>query len=321
MELYINGSSAISAYGTRAAGSGETQPGFIAREPDYREIIDVRSLRRMSRIMRMALATARGALSEAQFSAPDAIITATGLGCLEDTGNFLTKMCDPENRMMNPTAFIQSIHNTMGGLIAMQLGVQGYNNTVTQDVLSFEQALLDSVLLLEENPGLKILLGGIDELTPLKQHLTERLARAMKQDPDACAQGEGGSFFCLSSNPGKVKLQTLLFSGPGDAALIREYIAEVSNRAVKTLLLSGRCGNADDSAYARLPANTLPLPEIRYRYLCGDYPTSAAFAFWLGNQILTRQLLPENVPAETQEILIWHAYAARQHSLIHLSAC
>ena len=61
-------------------------------EPDYKNFIDVKMIRRMSRIIRMGVAAATECLQEAGISQPDAIITGTAYGCLEDTGVFLTRM-------------------------------------------------------------------------------------------------------------------------------------------------------------------------------------------------------------------------------------
>ena len=61
-------------------------------EPDYKAFIDPKALRRMSRIIRMGVAAARACLQEASLATPDAIVTGTGYGCLEDTGLFLTSM-------------------------------------------------------------------------------------------------------------------------------------------------------------------------------------------------------------------------------------
>ena len=59
-------------------------------QPDYSQFVDVRQLRRMSRVIKMGVASGTLALREAGITAPDGIITGTGFGCLEDTGIFLS---------------------------------------------------------------------------------------------------------------------------------------------------------------------------------------------------------------------------------------
>lgn len=320
MNLYINGSSCISAFDSQQGLKAGNDGRFTCLEPDYKLIIDPRLLRRMSRIMRMGLATAIRTLGGTNVHIPQAVITATGFGCLDDTGNFLVKMCDPDNRMMNPTAFIQSIHNTMGGQIAMHLKSHGYNNTFTQDVLSFEHALLDTILLLEESTAESVLLGGIDELTELKHELTDRLFKAQKESKEYYGQGEGSAFFSLSAVPSSVKLGTLILSQDSKHADLSDYISSHLALEEKTLILLGKSGGYSDDSYSFIEEIIGTTPSLNYKKYCGDYPTSCAFATWLASEMLQQKVVHAAMP-KPEHILIYHAYSDRPHSLIHLSAC
>src|SRR5579862_7192864 len=80
-------------------------------EPDYNEAIDPRSIRRMSRIIKMSVASALACLKEAEITKPDAIVTDTAYGCLEDTSIFLTNMVQEDEEPATPVAFVQSTHN------------------------------------------------------------------------------------------------------------------------------------------------------------------------------------------------------------------
>ncbi len=92
-----------------------------AIEPDYSEYIDHKSIRRMSRVIRMSVASALQCLSKAKIINPDAIITGTAYGCLEDTGSFLTNMVIMDEDPLSPISFVQSTHNTIGAQIAFLL--------------------------------------------------------------------------------------------------------------------------------------------------------------------------------------------------------
>ena len=63
-------------------------------EPDYKTYIDPKLIRRMSRIIKMGVAAAMDCLQESGVAVPDAIVTGTAYGCLEDTGIFLSKMVE-----------------------------------------------------------------------------------------------------------------------------------------------------------------------------------------------------------------------------------
>ncbi|MDO9254529.1 MAG: beta-ketoacyl synthase chain length factor [Bacteroidales bacterium] len=320
MDLYINATSSISAFDSLQGLQTGDADRFTCIEPDYKLIIDPRQLRRMSRIMRMGLASAIKTLEIANVQTPQSVITATGLGCLDDTGNFLVKMCDPDNRMMNPTAFIQSIHNTMGGQIAMHLKSNCYNNTFTQDVLSFEHALLDTIMLLEEGSIESVLLGGIDELTELKHELTSRLFKAQKESKGYFGQGEGSAFFSISGMKSQVKLETLILSQDVKHADITDYVYNHLASKGKTLILNGKCGGNSDEAYTLTGQIFGSAPTISYKKYCGDYPTSCAFATWLASEILTQDVVFDAIP-HPEHVLIYHAYLDRPHTLIHLSVC
>jgi len=320
MDLYINGTSSISAFDSLQGLHVENANRFTCNEPDYKLIIDPRQLRRMSRIMRMGLASAIKTLEIANVHTPQAVITATGLGCLDDTGNFLVKMCDPDNRMMNPTAFIQSIHNTMGGQIAMHLKSNCYNNTFTQDVLSFEHALLDTIILLEEGSIESVLLGGIDELTELKHELTSRLFEAQKESKTYFGQGEGSAFFSISGVKSPVKLETLILSQHADHSDICDYFSNHFALGEKTLILTGKSGGNSDEAYKLTERIIGTKPTIEYKKYCGDYPTSCAFATWLASEILKQDVVFDSI-SRPEHVLIYHAYQDRPHTLIHLSGC
>ena len=104
----------------------------------------------------------------------DAIVTGTAYGCLEDTGIFLKKMVEQKEEMLTPTAFIQSTHNTIGAQIALLLQCHNYNNTFVHRGFSFESALLDAMMLLEENAGTNVLVGAADEITDYSHAILSR---------------------------------------------------------------------------------------------------------------------------------------------------
>ncbi len=141
--------------------------------PDYKQFIASGLIRRMSKILRMAVSCATDSLRQAGLEQPDAIIVGTGLGCLLDTEKFLNNAITLEG-MLPPTSFIQSTHNTIAGQISLNLGNHGYNMTHTQNTVSFEHALIDSMLLLEEDSK-SVLVGAADETIPFLKEVAHHL--------------------------------------------------------------------------------------------------------------------------------------------------
>ena len=103
--------------------------------------------RRMSRVVKSGVAAGIESLLEFGARAPiDAIITATGLGCIADSEKFLDGLIAGDETMLNPTPFIQSTFNTVGAQIALLRGLHCYNTTYAHRWTSFENALTDAAL-------------------------------------------------------------------------------------------------------------------------------------------------------------------------------
>ncbi len=152
----------------------QTESLFIA--PEYKNYIPTGSLRRFSHILRFSM-TAALAIQEAIGQKPfDAISIGTGLGCLVDTEKFLQQVVNSKGETLSPTSFIQSTHNTIGGAISMALKNHSYNMTHTQKYLSFEWALLDAMMKMNEGAQ-NVLVGGSDENIPFLAKLQPDLIK------------------------------------------------------------------------------------------------------------------------------------------------
>src|SRR5215510_12284905 len=98
MDLYLRSVGLISAQKTQGEDFFSSVPiknnGDELRciEPDYSQWIDPKWMRRMSRVIKMGTAAAMECLSQAEIKSPDAIITGSAYGCLEDTEVFLKKL-------------------------------------------------------------------------------------------------------------------------------------------------------------------------------------------------------------------------------------
>lgn len=161
---------------------------------DPKKLIPDPSLRRrMSRMVKMGVLTALECLQDA---AIDAIITATGFGCLTDSEKFLRNLLEQNEELLAPTPFIQSTFNTIGAQIALLCGCHGYNTTFAHRGHSFESALLEASMLLAENPAQRILVGAADERTPAQHRIMERMGLWRNRE-----DGEGAAFLLLSGRP------------------------------------------------------------------------------------------------------------------------
>ena len=142
---------------------------------EIRDYVKPMEARRMGKIMKSSLLSSLKALRQAGIEQPDAIITGTALGCLENSELLLRQMVEEGETMLKPTYFMQSTHNTISSNIAIRLGCHGYNITYTQDQASFDWAIRDAELLLKSGKCKTVLVGCHDESTPLYRQLMQRL--------------------------------------------------------------------------------------------------------------------------------------------------
>jgi len=351
MSVYIKGMGNISPQKTWEENGSLDQPlaypgdKLSCHEPDYSKYVDPKQLRRMSRIIKMGVAAGSMALKQAGVSVPNGIITGTAYGCLDDTGIFLNKMIENKEYALNPTPFIQSTHNTIGSQIALLLQCQGYNQTYTQGAFSFESGLLDALLELTDSPLQSLLVGGVDEITPVSHALQKRFG-IFKSDGNnlnlfdgvgkGTVNGEGAAYFVLSGEKNSeqqvcIDAVKMLYK-PEDAVLKKEIASFLETASLKNtdidLVLLGKSGNCkfdsktDEISNLYFADSSIGL----FKHLCGEYPTAAAFALWLAAKIVQENHMPKAVVFRDtnrplKRVLIYNPYFGTHHSLILLRAC
>ena len=197
LDIYINSFSGISSVSENDISSVED---IIfnngPEEPPYEELIDVRSMRRLSKMLRMGIFTALKTLGKQENIKPDGIIVGTGLGCTADTYNFLMNMIQRSEHLLTPTSFIQSTHNTLAGTLGIMLKNHGYNMTWSQRYMSFYQAFEDGYNRIKNKLGSNYLITGADEMPESVQSILSSMdeCRGEKQ------WTEGAASFLISNN-------------------------------------------------------------------------------------------------------------------------
>ena len=315
-------------------------------EPDYKTLIDVKLIRRMSRIIKLGVAAANACLQDAGEAAPDAIVTGTAYGCLEDTGIFLTKMVEQNEELLAPTAFIQSTHNTVGAQIALMLHCNGYNNVFVHRNFSFESALLDGIMLLNEQAANNVLVGGVDEITDISHVILSRFGlykrlpinnvNLFAQKSKGTIAGEGAAFFLLTNktdenNYAALNGLTTFYKPANITETFNQIDAFLHSHSILPndidLIITGKNGNEkEDKVYEELAQTIFKnIDSINYKHLCGEYPTSISFAMWVAANIIKLQKVPivlgysGNKEKIIKKILIYNHFQNTHHSLVLLS--
>jgi 3-oxoacyl-[acyl-carrier-protein] synthase II len=324
--------------------SGEVRQ-LKCQDPNYKEFIPADQIRRMGRVIRMGIAAASLCVKDAGSLLPDAIITGTGLGCIEDTEKFLATMIRNQEEFLTPTSFIQSTHNTVGAQIALQMKCHGYNFTYVHRGLSFESALLDSMMQIETGSAGMVLTGASDELTPNSFAIMDRMGHWKRKPVNnlnllddrtrGTIAGEGAAFFLLGSEKSKGTYAQLSGVGMVSAPASADEVAEGMDRFLAghgiapgdiDLLVTGLNGDpSSDAVYHQISGTRFSQSAAAvYKHLCGEYHTSSAFATWLAAGFLRAQNIPSvslrsSPPRKLEQILIWNQYRGLDHSFILLS--
>jgi 3-oxoacyl-[acyl-carrier-protein] synthase II len=318
------------------------------REPDYRDLISPILLRRMPRILKMGLASAKLCINRSAGVHPDAIIVGTGLGCLDNLEKFLTEILKNKEHITSVLPFINSTHNAVAAQIAMLLQNHGYNVTYCHRGMSFESALDDALMHLEEGNARNVLVGGIDECTTDFMQLhgylhywkepLNTLSLANSNSTGTIA-GEGSAFFMLSvepATPNSIAVEGVHTFYTPEGAEIEDIAAEIdtflkahqTDRNELGLVLTGINGDSlSDRIYLELGKDYFAKGTgiAFYKHLCGEYYTSTAFALWLGSEILKKQAVPSIVQFKIPEklnlskLLIYNHIRNTEHALILLS--
>ncbi|MEO5787864.1 MAG: beta-ketoacyl synthase chain length factor [Gelidibacter sp.] len=306
--------------------SGKT---FPAQYPNYKDYISPAASRRMATAVKLGVTAASKALEKANLKQPDAIITGTGMGCLEDTEKFLNNIIANDEEFLTPTAFIQSTHNTIGAQIALGLQCKAYNSTYAHAALSFESALLDAQLLLQEEAH-NILVGGVDELGKEMIHYIR-----MMEDAESIGIqvpfSEGASFFVMSSETKKNAIQLVdmeVCSTASEEIIQKNLKYFLERNTINSLdidvLILGRNGDVFDSYYEEVATHFNDISQLHYKHLSGEFYTASPFGLWAACEILNRQEIPKpliykgTAKPKINTILLYNQFKGRDHSFILL---
>ncbi len=312
---------------------------------DYTRYINPVAIRRMSRILKMSISAGLQCLKEAGVEKPDAIITGTGRGSMTDTERFLIDMISLQEEALNPTYFIQSTYNSTNGWLAMKTQCTGYNQTYVHRGASFELALLDAQMLLQEGSAQYALAGCFDELTRdyffvknkidyWKKELPDSLELIQNSHTPGTIAGEGAAFFLLSSKKEQAAavLQSLSILNDPDAADLSEQVNIMLGNCGLSyddidLVLTGMNGDCRQQyIYDVITPRLAPGTTIAvFKHLCGEYDTSSGFGLWLAIRLLATQEIPELIihrkgaPGKIKHILILNHYILNNVSAMVVS--
>ncbi|HNP17069.1 MAG TPA: beta-ketoacyl synthase chain length factor [Fulvivirga sp.] len=310
-----------------------------AQEPDYKDIIPAGMLRRMSKLVRMSVATAGPFMEEHKNLG--GVIFGSSNGSVDRSMRFLRQIIQYEEGTLTPTDFVQSTPNCVAGVLALMGNITGYNTTHVNQGLSFESSILDALLLFEEGKVSQLLLGGGDELSEANYNIEsqrdlykeESIATStlLRSETKGTLPGEGVAMFVVEAEKTKESLAEII-----DVDMIHHASKqEVAEKAVQFLnknglkpsdidaVIMGRNGDVrTDNFYDHLQNELFPEQGIIvYKSLTGDYYSVSAVATWLATKVLSGTQLPSECiwkPLNNQPktILLYNNCEGKQHGFV-----
>jgi 3-oxoacyl-[acyl-carrier-protein] synthase II len=268
------------------------------------DFVERRALRRVDHFSRLALLAACLALREAGPQPPDpktlGVVVATGYGASRATFGFLESFVADGDALASPTHFSTSVHNAAAANIAIILGAQGPNLTVSQFEMSVASALHSARLMLLEGQAETILFGGVDESCDVLQYCRHRffgaedgeVMRPLDFERQTAITGEGAAFFLLrraaEGAPSSCWIEEVALGNLADGP---PRIPE------DALVILGADGNrACSRHYARALRDARPVLAFSHHY--GSFPTAQAMDLAVAS-LLLRGVVAAVAPADT----------------------
>ena len=289
-------------------------------DPSFKDYVSPIEARRMGKILKRAIATSKEALKASGLPTVDAIVTGTGYGCVENTEFFLEALSKEGEQLLKPTYFMQSTHNTISSLVAIQTKNYGYNATYAQKGVSFESALHDAWLQFRLGKIGSALIGGHDEMTETFYHILKK-GGMMGRDEERCAEASvsvvlaSGSRFeeaqslsrtqCGGNNPEiqpLCKLTGFKMLHQPTMEVLKDAVALMLQEAGKRLsdvsfILTGISGDRDsDAAYFEETKRLFgDKPLLKYKPLFGESFAASGVGFYVAAQCLKAQYVPKTL--------------------------
>jgi 3-oxoacyl-[acyl-carrier-protein] synthase II len=197
------------------------------------------SARRLGKPSRFAVAAARMAVADAGLSSLDgrrtAVVLATSFGAVLYTEKLIRQVLDEGPEAAQPFYFSECVANAAAGQVAIALGAQGANVTITQREAGPLVALARGVHEVCEGRADVAIVGSTDEMTPLLHALLDRFR--------ATARPGGGHD--ESPRPFDRNRDGML-AGEGATVLVIERAGEAAARGARPVARVAACVSAFD---------------------------------------------------------------------------
>ena len=292
-------------------------PYVRSTDPAFRDWLNPLESRRMGKILKRALVTAMKVMKDTGISQPDAIITGTGLGCIENTEIFLNQLCQEGEEMLKPTCFMQSTHNTISSLIAIYGHCHGYNSTYSHKSISFDSALQDAFTQIRLGDIANALVTGNDEMTPSYFSILQRSGYVGQPGQVPAAEASVAMMLTAEDTDILCEIEDVrLFYNP-------ESIAPVQG-PVDAILMGLNGTEETDSVYRRFMTLLPAAPILEYKHIFGECYSASALGMYAAAHLLHKGTVPafmttaDRPLADVRRMLVVNHSDGRNISIITL---
>jgi len=340
--MFVHQSSCISPQHTFGTTDRET---VVAPENNILKVIEpkydgipLNMLRRMGKAVRIGVGAAMPLLRQKQNL--DGIIIGTANGGMEDCIKFLNQVMEYDEGRLTPTNFVQSTPNAIAAQVGLTSVNNGYNITHVHRGLAFENAMLDAMMMLNDNPDATYLLGGVDEVSSYNYNL-ERLDGWYKKEKidgkdlyakqtNGSIAGEGSAMFLVNNKSAGaiLKVQAIQMLHTKDSVEVSSKLNEFLEKwGHHDVFFSGENGDARIQSFYDGCENLLngSVTKLHFKHFTGEHPSATAMALWLACNFLETQKIPGHFfkgnPNQNpfKSILIYNTGKGMQHSFISLT--
>jgi 3-oxoacyl-(acyl-carrier-protein) synthase len=262
----------------------------------------------MGKILKRALATSKEALKSADMETVEAIITGTGYGCIENTELFLDALSTEGEQLLKPTYFMQSTHNTISSLVAIQTQNHSYNVTYAHKGISFDSALQDAWWQFKLGKIHSALVGGHDEMTETFYHILKK-GGVMGQDEEMCGEAAVSVVLCRKNENALCKLTGFTLLHKPCLNTLMDAVARLLQTAGKSLsnvdfVLTGLSGNYENDKAYFIESKTLfgDKPLLKYKHIFGESFTASGLGFYVAAHCLKAGRVPASLFVKANDI-------------------
>jgi len=186
-------------------------------------------MRRMNTHSRMGVSAAKLALRDAGIDALDpatGVALGTAFGPVQTSVDYMQEYVEKGAALAPPQLFAESVANAPGSHIAIELGLRGFNVTITQRESSALAAAMYASSQILKGMAPAALIGGVEEVNEMIFSVLDRIGalRTTVGEGSGIAIGEGSAVL-IAGNTGSSKLYGYL-SGFGIA---RDTTASISD--------------------------------------------------------------------------------------------